>query len=100
MTGLINGILHLSNLTHSILVLGVERVIVMKSRLMLHAQVNKLLGNVLKLVSNKLGLSWAWWRALFGKYRELQRLTLQYARILDISLEDGSVDVEQMDVEA
>lgn len=37
---------------------------------------------------------------ILGKYRELQRLTLQYARILDISLEDGSVDVEQMDVEA
>jgi protein HIRA/HIR1 len=34
-----------------------------------------------------------------GKYRELQRLTLQYARVLDFSLEDGSVDVEQMDVE-
>ncbi|KAF4966213.1 hypothetical protein FSARC_6098 [Fusarium sarcochroum] len=36
---------------------------------------------------------------ILGKYRELQRLTLQYARVLDISLEDGSVDVEQMDVE-
>ncbi|KAF5025777.1 hypothetical protein F66182_2110 [Fusarium sp. NRRL 66182] len=37
---------------------------------------------------------------ILGKYRELQRLTVQYARVLDISLEDGSVDVEQMDVEA
>ncbi|KAM0317777.1 hypothetical protein ACHAPQ_010904 [Fusarium lateritium] len=37
---------------------------------------------------------------ILGKYRELQRLTLQYARVLDFSLEDGSVDVEQMDVEA
>ncbi|CAF3509551.1 HIR complex subunit [Fusarium graminearum] len=37
---------------------------------------------------------------ILGKYRELQRLTLQYAKVLDISLEDGPVDVEQMDVEA
>lgn len=35
-----------------------------------------------------------------GKYRELQRLTVQYARVLDLDLEDGSVDVESMDVEA
>ncbi|KAK2590438.1 HIR complex subunit [Conoideocrella luteorostrata] len=37
---------------------------------------------------------------ILGKYRELQRLTSQYARILDLSLEDGSVDVDTMDVEA
>ncbi|RSL49389.1 Protein HIR1 [Fusarium sp. AF-6] len=36
---------------------------------------------------------------ILGKYRELQRLTVQYARVLDISPEDGSVDVESMDVE-
>ncbi|KJZ73785.1 Protein HIR1 [Hirsutella minnesotensis 3608] len=36
---------------------------------------------------------------ILGKYRELQRLTSQYARVLDLSLEDGSVDVESMDVE-
>lgn len=35
-----------------------------------------------------------------GKYRELQRLTSQYARVLDLDLEDGSVDVDNMDVEA
>lgn len=34
-----------------------------------------------------------------GKYRELQRLTSQYARVLGLGLEDGSVDVESMDVE-
>ncbi|KAM5341613.1 hypothetical protein ACJ41O_014644 [Fusarium nematophilum] len=37
---------------------------------------------------------------ILGKYRDLQRLTVQYARVLDISLEDGPVDVESMDVEA
>ncbi|KAM4063197.1 TUP1-like enhancer of split domain-containing protein [Hirsutella rhossiliensis] len=36
---------------------------------------------------------------ILGKYRELQRLTSQYARVLGLSLEDGSVDVESMDVE-
>ncbi|RDA83606.1 hypothetical protein CP532_2865 [Ophiocordyceps camponoti-leonardi (nom. inval.)] len=36
---------------------------------------------------------------ILGKYRELQRLTSQYARVLDLQLEDGSVDVESMDVE-
>ncbi|PHH86730.1 hypothetical protein CDD83_9826 [Cordyceps sp. RAO-2017] len=36
---------------------------------------------------------------ILGKYRELQRLTSQYARVLDLNLEDGSVDVESMDVE-
>ena len=35
-----------------------------------------------------------------GKYRELQRVTVQYARVLDLNLEDGPVDVESMDVEA
>jgi protein HIRA/HIR1 len=35
-----------------------------------------------------------------GKYRELQRLTVQYARVLGLNLEDGSVDVDSMDVEA
>ncbi|KAK7418789.1 HIR complex subunit [Neonectria magnoliae] len=37
---------------------------------------------------------------ILGKFRELQRLTLQYARVLDLDLEDGSVDVESMDIEA
>ncbi|KAH6880483.1 TUP1-like enhancer of split-domain-containing protein [Thelonectria olida] len=36
---------------------------------------------------------------ILGKFRELQRLTLQYARVLDLDL-DGSVDVDSMDVEA
>ncbi|PFH61366.1 hypothetical protein XA68_17544 [Ophiocordyceps unilateralis] len=36
---------------------------------------------------------------ILGKYRELQRLTSQYARVLDLQLEDGTVDVESMDVE-
>lgn len=35
-----------------------------------------------------------------GKYRELQRLTSQYARVLDLSLEESAVDVDNMDVEA
>jgi protein HIRA/HIR1 len=35
-----------------------------------------------------------------GKYRELQRLTVQYAKILNLNLEDGAADVEAMDVEA
>ena len=34
-----------------------------------------------------------------GKYRELQRLTVQYARMLDLNLEEASVDAESMDVE-
>lgn len=34
-----------------------------------------------------------------GKYRELQRLTIQYARVLDLNLEEASIDVESMDVE-
>ncbi|KAG5996578.1 HIR complex subunit [Claviceps lovelessii] len=37
---------------------------------------------------------------ILGKYRELQRLTSQYARVLDFSLEDGLVDVDTMEVEA
>ncbi|KAH7161626.1 TUP1-like enhancer of split-domain-containing protein [Dactylonectria macrodidyma] len=37
---------------------------------------------------------------ILGKFRELQRLTLQYARVLELDLEDGSADVESMDVEA
>lgn len=37
---------------------------------------------------------------IIGKYRELQRLTVQYARFLELKLDDGSVDVESMDVEA
>ncbi|KPM43255.1 Protein HIR1 [Neonectria ditissima] len=36
---------------------------------------------------------------ILGKFRELQRLTLQYARVLDLDLEDGSVDVESMEIE-
>ena len=35
-----------------------------------------------------------------GKYRELQRLTGQYAKVLDMELEDGAVDVDTMDVES
>jgi protein HIRA/HIR1 len=35
-----------------------------------------------------------------GKYRELQRLTAQYARLIDLNLDDGSADVDTMDVEA
>ncbi|ODA80892.1 hypothetical protein RJ55_03852 [Drechmeria coniospora] len=34
---------------------------------------------------------------ILGKYRELHRLTSQYARVLDMNLEDGSLDVESMD---
>lgn len=34
-----------------------------------------------------------------GKYRELQRLTGQYARLLDLKLDDEEADVESMDVE-
>jgi protein HIRA/HIR1 len=34
-----------------------------------------------------------------GKYRELQRLTVQYAKILDLNLEESAVDAESMDVE-
>ncbi|CAM1505764.1 Fc.00g114010.m01.CDS01 [Cosmosporella sp. VM-42] len=37
---------------------------------------------------------------ILGKYRELQRVTVQYARVLDLNLDEGSVDVESMDVEA
>jgi hypothetical protein len=33
-----------------------------------------------------------------GKYRELQRLTVQYARVLDMTLEEAPVDA--MDMEA
>ncbi|KAF7544059.1 hypothetical protein G7046_g9866 [Stylonectria norvegica] len=36
---------------------------------------------------------------ILGKYRELQRITVQYARVLDLDLEDRSADVESMDVE-
>ncbi|KZZ97351.1 TUP1-like enhancer of split [Moelleriella libera RCEF 2490] len=36
---------------------------------------------------------------ILGKYRELQRLTSQYARVLDLSLTEGSADVDGMDVE-
>ncbi|KAG9255554.1 TUP1-like enhancer of split-domain-containing protein [Emericellopsis atlantica] len=36
---------------------------------------------------------------ILGKYRELQRLTVQYARYLDLNLEEASVDAESMDVE-
>ncbi|POR36700.1 Protein HIR1 [Tolypocladium paradoxum] len=36
---------------------------------------------------------------ILGKFRELQRLTSQYARVLDLSFDDGSVDAESMDVE-
>lgn len=36
---------------------------------------------------------------ILGKYRELQRLTSQYARVLDLNMEDGSIDVDTMDVE-
>jgi protein HIRA/HIR1 len=34
-----------------------------------------------------------------GKYRELQRLTVQYAKILDLNLDESAVDAESMDVE-
>ncbi|PNP55803.1 hypothetical protein THARTR1_04023 [Trichoderma harzianum] len=37
---------------------------------------------------------------ILGKYRELQRLTAQYARLIDLNLDDGSADVDTMDVEA
>ncbi|KAK5996468.1 Protein HIR1 [Cladobotryum mycophilum] len=36
---------------------------------------------------------------ILGKYRELQRLTAQYARVMDLNLDDGLADVESMDVE-
>ncbi|KAH7323079.1 TUP1-like enhancer of split [Stachybotrys elegans] len=36
---------------------------------------------------------------ILGKYRELQRLTVQYARVLDLGLEDASVEADVMDTE-
>ncbi|CAH0023312.1 unnamed protein product [Clonostachys rhizophaga] len=34
---------------------------------------------------------------ILGKYRELQRLTLQYARVLDLNLDQEQLEVEAMD---
>ncbi|KAG5955089.1 HIR complex subunit [Claviceps arundinis] len=79
---------------------------------------NSLLGGVLqdKQSSNYNGRGWysthdeicGWNRKellkgvvlILGKYRELQRLTSQYARVLDFSLEEGSIDVDAMEVDA
>ncbi|KAL6854759.1 HIR complex subunit [Amphichorda felina] len=36
---------------------------------------------------------------ILGKYRELQRLTVQYARMLDLDLEEAPEEVEAMEVE-
>ncbi|KAF4121416.1 protein HIRA/HIR1 [Geosmithia morbida] len=36
---------------------------------------------------------------ILGKYRELQRLTIQYARLLDMDLEEASVNINSMDIE-
>ncbi|KAG6136766.1 HIR complex subunit [Claviceps purpurea] len=78
---------------------------------------NSLLGGILqdKQSSNYIGRGWysthdkicGWNRKellkgvvlILGKYRELQRLTSQYARVLDFSLEDGSIDVDAMEVD-
>lgn len=37
---------------------------------------------------------------ILGKFRELQRLTAQYARLIELNLDDGSADGDSMDVEA
>ncbi|KAL2206959.1 Hira-domain-containing protein [Sarocladium strictum] len=76
---------------------------------------NGLLGGVLKEKNAVEGRGWfstegdicGWDRTellkgvvmILGKYRELQRLTVQYAKVLDLNLEDGAADVEAMDVE-
>ncbi|KAF5134809.1 Protein HIR1 [Metarhizium anisopliae] len=79
---------------------------------------NSLMGGILreKHIENQQGKGWygvddeicGWNRKelirgvvlILGKYRELQRLTSQYARVLDLSLEESAVDVDNMDVEA
>jgi hypothetical protein len=64
-TGFVNSILHLGKSAHGCLVFSVKGIVIVEGRLVLYTQVKKLLSHILKLVSDKLGLGWAWRRSLF-----------------------------------
>src|SRR6478609_5780203 len=63
-----------------------ERVVVVKSGLMLYTQIEQLLRDVLKLVSNKFGLGWAWGRSLLRGLLQAQSILVHLLESADLGM--------------